>query len=197
MPDYENQKKLNGEKTMSIVKLFTATFLSVIFVPAAWADAFPRSGTGKADNKLHYVCRDGSGSVPSELNDALYALNVQNYVLTGVLLYGYPCVPLVDVFYDDALDGDPGVLGLSYCRVALQGNVCIEGQAWIDKSNIATAASDAGISASDLRKTVWCHETGHTFGLIHDSAGSDCMTSGAIVSSTLKAHHQTHIKNDL
>jgi hypothetical protein len=134
------------------------------------------------------------GNAPSELNSYLGYVNSSVYPATGVFVYPYPCVPLVDAFYDDDLS-DPGLLGLYECQVYADPGIwttCIEADVKINKYSIAlTAQQTPGVSASALRKSTWCHETGHSYGLNH--LNSDCMTLNVNTSSTYGGHNINHL----
>lgn len=165
----------------------------VFFTPGVRAGAFPNSG-GKADNKRHFVCWDAPGSYTAELTSYLWYLNITVYGQSGMHAYAQACAPLVNAWFDNTMSSsNPAILGLRYCRVS-SGNICIEADVMIEESNITAAAQFFNIPVANLKEKVWCHETGHSFGLKHHSkSGSqDCMKSGAHDHLVYKPHHINH-----
>jgi hypothetical protein len=177
-----------------VILLSTIIFWLASIIPAT-ADPFPAAGFGKADNKTHFVCWDGGAFNYPELNSHLSYINTSVYSLTGAYVVAWPCEPLVDVFYNDNFV-HPTIVGQQTCRVPLVGDVCIESDVRINPTLITSAAQAAGVSPSAFRRTVWCHETGHSFGMEH--ASDDCMISGKVATAIhYSFHHLVHVRLDL
>lgn len=178
-----------------ICTFFTFTSLSTE------ADTFGHA-SGKADNKIHFVCwvpyASGGGNAPAELNDHLTYINTTVFPQSGVYAYPYPCVPLVDAFFDDDLN-NPTLYGVEYCRIfplSQPGNRCVEADVKINNTTITADAQAAGKSVSAVKRFNWCHETGHSFGLNH-TTGSNCLNTGLQTYQSYSSHHIQHLNNDL
>ncbi len=174
-----------------------AAFISV----TVNADPFGTVANPKADNKNHFVCWQpylNEGRVaPEELNNYLAYVQDTVYPVTGVWVYPYPCVDLVDAIYNDDFK-DSRYLGIRLCNKFADETLktCYESEVKINPARIEVTAKDAGVSASALRQSTWCHETGHTFGLPHAEDGS-CLTETAQPYLNYSSHQLLHLYNDL
>lgn len=182
------------------MKIYMST-LAVIFLlalsPNSEGHIFGENGL-IADNKTHYVCWNDTGSYPPELSGVLYFFNNYYYIpTTGMHAVSYPCVPLVDVFFDDNLY-QPDTLGRWTCTVPdLANGICIQGTAKINLDYTSYSATYHGHVLSDLRWKVWKHELGHSFGLNHEPYGSAMMQGGQYLFYFYSADHIGHMESEI
>ncbi len=153
---------------------FILVILILVSQPLS-ADPFPNSN-GKADNKVHFVCWDQPGEAPSELIDHLNYMNTVVYNNSGLYAYPYYCTALVDAIYSDLLVSNQ--LGVRICNNKV-GDVCIESDVLINKQKINAEAANHSMTPTAVKRKVWCHESGHSYGLAHSSLNStNCMVQG-------------------
>jgi hypothetical protein len=148
-----------------------------------------------ADNKNHYYCWAGSGDVDDALWGFVYTFD--NFIGPGigVDLIPWSCESLVDAWYSNTLSS--GEYGNWTC-VNLSGTLCIESTVRINPSTIQTAADTLGHYVYSAKWKVWCHETGHSFGMQHKPHSGQCMVEGlTALYSGYDSDQLGHLENDL
>lgn len=164
-------------------------------VPRAWADPFGTDNDGVgpfADTYLHTYCWDVNfneglkDNATAAMNKALDAQTVM------VDQYEVNCDGETDIrWFDATLDGN--VRGTYRCVTYAASGICAAAYIHLDPLELNEGANDE----YDTTKTA-CHEVGHSVGLQHGDAKSDCMRNGEIPDTSVQwrrysSHHVEHI----
>jgi len=154
----------------------------------------PGSGTtATTDGPYVTACWNEAGSTPSELTDHIAYMNGAVAAGTNLVTEMGTCdAPNTDMLFDDNLT-TADLLGLTTCLLAggdfgqSATTTVVECEQWQVQINPSEIASDcAPLSASAVRRAIWCHESGHGLGLGHENS---CMAAGCITTNTYSTHH--------
>lgn len=74
--------------------------------------------------------------------------------------------------------GNAGEVGAYSCTCwDTTNSYCVRGNAVVDPGVVSDLASISTSSESDIEKTAWCHEVGHSMGAHHSSSPSSCLAT--------------------
>lgn len=168
----------------------------------AHADQFG-TNHGKADDKDHSGCWVPNPSLSRfDIFTSRTALHHNlAYLQTLNLVVSWPqsCASGTDMFLDDRLN-DSRYFGIRYCRTSVVAGKCNESSVQINRETINAIAESTGVNTLKARQSIWCHEIGHSLGLLDStssSSGGNCMKLGLHLETRFHSHHEHHVNNDL
>lgn len=182
----------NRWRQLTLVMAMMA-LVSGLSLPVA-ADPYPGVAAGTfPDGGSHMGCwvpNPATATIPDPIWQHLFSyMDVTLKAQTGIdISWTQTCSNLADMRLDDRLN-DPGLFGVSTC-INISGTTCLGRNVSINLNTINAAAAAAGLSAATVQRYNWCHESGHSLSLGHESG---CMQTGVHTDITYSAHHVTHI----
>jgi Matrixin. len=188
-----------------LATLFVVGALLYIGVPAAeasnWSGITGATGCGggpplnQADDRAHYFWYD---ALTAGNTNAANWSRTNNYNPTVVDTFNASGnFPETDaVLYDQdytnycgyVWDGSPNLYGIAHC-VSLNGAIECE------RHEVRYDTSDTNGFTDTQRRSLACHEIGHSFGLAHTGEAGSCMISGQVSNTGLTGHDQSMLAN--
>jgi len=171
---------------------------SLVQTESVAADDFaigPPNAGWKGDSSIHTFCW-GAGFDAALQNNANWAMGTSLDRDTDITdQFDVTCAEgATDVEWLDA-NLPAGTRGQYSCQVKVNADTCNHSHVTLDPAEINMGSLDE----EDTSKTA-CHEAGHSVGLIHGAAFTDCMRSGEIPNGleeyrTYNGHHTFHINS--
>ena len=167
--------------------------VGVIVVSDVVAHNYPEDGLFP-DSGSHIACwvpNPNTTTIPSDLWDHLFSyMDVTLKNQTGMdVSWTTNCNNTADMRLDNRLD-DGINYGVQWC-INSNGNICNGSNINIDPVSIDNDAPFFGTSSYGARRMVWCHETGHSIGFMHNG---QCMsTAGLYGWHDYSAHDVQHL----
>jgi hypothetical protein len=182
---------------LSIAAMASAVLIALVSLSTVDADPYPGTNLGFLtfpDPGPHQACwapDPNTTTIPAAIWNHLFAyMDTTLRSQTGIsVAWTTSCGNnLVDMRLDDRL-ADPNLYGLQQC-VSVQRGLCLGSDVFVNLTTIYRDAANAGMNGALFEQASWCHETGHTLGLGHETG---CLLTGVNTSTTYSPHHVTHI----
>lgn len=194
---------------VSLRRILTASALASLTMLAALSFASPAQATNFGS-----VCDGATTYCVSLGNNAYHVLNWEGdqdiagmqashgwardnqYNPTDLVAYTDASDSLPDVRVWDEPYGNTGWLGIVECPTNNTGTGGSHPNRWCRGQILRYNASYAGsLDTEGERRSVACHEIGHTVGLRHTAVADSCMSNGVLFPTALNAHDISHINS--